>query len=216
MTTTNDDAVTGKTTSAAGHEATSATVTLLGIAGSLRRASKSRALLLSATSLVGEGTRLIPHSIDDVPLYNGDLDVDGGPPSVRALKEAIARADGVLLVTPEYNYSVPGVLKNAIDWASRPAYRSVFLHKPVAIVGLANSLVGGARAVGQLKQVLLGLCAEVYPAPEMLVPRVNEKIDDEGRLTDEETRTRLTRLLAEFSSWIERRRGFESVPLTKS
>lgn len=189
---------------------TTGDVTLLGIAGSLRRASKSRALLSNAASLVPEGTRLLAHPLDDVPLYNGDLDVEGGPAAVRALKESIAGADGIVLVTPEYNYSMPGVLKNAIDWASRPAYRSGFLHKPVAVVALANSDVGGARAVGQLKQVLLGLCAEVYPAPEMLVARVNDKIDDDGRLTDEETRVRLARLLVGFSTWIRQRRAFES------
>ena len=177
---------------------------LIGISGSLRAGSLNTALLRSVAELMPEGAKLDIAAIDDIPLYNGDLDVDGGPPGVRSLKQRIGDADGLLLSTPEYNFGVPGVLKNAIDWVSRPGFKSVLAHKPVAIIGAAPGIVGTARAQGQLKQVLLGTLSEVFPYPEVLVGKAHERIVD-GKLQDEQTRKVLEQMLAGYVAWINRR-----------
>jgi chromate reductase len=176
---------------------------IIGISGSLRKGSFNTALLGAMTSLVPEGTTLSVAAIDAIPLYNADFDVDGGPESVRALKRRIEEADALLLATPEYNYGIPGVLKNAIDWVSRPGYQSVLAAKPVAIVGAAPGIVGTARAQGQLKQVLLGTISRVFPYPEVLVSKAHERIRD-GKLEDEATRELLRRMLADYVTWIGR------------
>ena len=143
------------------------------------------------------GTTLTVRSLADIPLYNGDLDVDGGPEAVRALKKEIDAADGLLIATPEYNYGVPGVLKNAIDWVSRPAFKSVLAGKPVAIVGASPGLVGTARAQAQLRNVLFGTLAEVFPHPEVLVGQAQQRMTD-GKLTDETSRKIIAEMLARF------------------
>lgn len=178
---------------------------LIGISGSLRDGSWNSALLRAAQDLVPPGTTLDIARIDEVPLYNGDLDVDGGPPPVKNLKRRIGEADGLVLATPEYNFGIPGVLKNAIDWASRPGFKSVLAHKPVAILGAAPGVVGTARAQGQLKQVMLGTLSEVFPYPEVLVGRAHERFQD-GRLGDEQTRELVSEMLGAYVSWIQRRR----------
>ncbi len=178
---------------------------LLGVAGSLRRGSVNRALLVAASGLLPEGVELQIAPIGDSPLYNGDLDDDEQrPAAVEAFKQAVADADVVLIATPEFNYGIPGVLKNAIDWASRPAYRSVFAGKPVAIISASPSPVGGVRAQGPLKQVLLGMLSEVFPYPEFSVPGAFGKFED-GRLTDDKTRERLIKMLAALQQWVQRR-----------
>jgi len=176
---------------------------LIGISGSLREGSLNTALLRSIAELLPEGATLSIASIDAVPLYNGDLDIDGGPPSVQALKAQISDADGLLFATPEYNFGIPGVLKNAIDWASRPGFQSVLAHKPVAIIGAAPGAVGTARAQGQLKQVLLGTLSEVFPYPEVLVSKAHERIQN-GQLADDPTREVLRKMLDAYVSWIRR------------
>lgn len=143
-------------------------------------------------------------TLGDIPMYDADLDVEGGPAPVRAFKERVAAAHGLILATPEYNYGIPGVLKNALDWASRPAYRSVLAHKPVAIVGASGSSVGTARAQGQLKQVLLGTLSEVFPHPEVLVGSASQRFDSEGRLVDEGTRNVLGAFLEAYAAWLRR------------
>lgn len=175
---------------------------ILSISGSLRKASTNTALLRAAESLAPEGTCFSTASIADIPHYNAELDVDGGPPSVRTFKEQITAADGLLIATPEYNYGIPGVLKNAIDWASRPAYKSVLAGKPVAIVGASGSVVGSARAQGQLKQVLLGTISNVFPYPELLVGKAHERIRD-GELVDEKSRELLAKMLAAYVDWLD-------------
>lgn len=181
---------------------------LLAIPGSLRRASLNRTLLAAAAELAPEGLEVeLYEDLREIPLYDGDLDDDEHrPASVEALKRRITEADAVLFGTPEYNYGIPGVLKNAIDWASRPGYRSPFRDKPCAIIGASSSIVGGARAQGQLKQVLLGMAAEVFPWPEFLVGNAGDKLVD-GRLVHEATRTHLRDMLAALARWVERRRG---------
>lgn len=175
------------------------------IVGSLRASSFSRKLALEAARLAPEGVTLRLQAIGDLPHYDGDLEVDGGPERVRALKAAITAADGLLFVTPEYNHSVPGVLKNAIDWASRPAFESCLARKPAALISCSPSPVGGARALSHLEVILVGTLTELVPAPSMAVGSVFAKFDDAGRLIDEATEARLTRLLADFAAWIRAR-----------
>ena len=177
--------------------------TLVAISGSLRKGSLNTALLRAAAELAPEGTTMTLASIERIPLYNADLDVDGGPAAVQELKRQIDQADGLLLATPEYNYGIPGVLKNAIDWASRPGFKSVLAGKPVAILGAAPGMVGTARAQAQLKQVLLATLSEVFPYPEVLVSRAHERFN-EGRLQDEDTRKIVRELLERYVAWIER------------
>jgi chromate reductase len=176
---------------------------LVGISGSLRKASFNTALIHAAAELVPRGTMLTVASIEEVPLYNADLDVDGGPASVRTLKAQIDDADGLVIATPEYNYSMPGVLKNAIDWVSRPAYRSVLRGKPVAIMGASPGLTGAARAQSHLRGTLFGTLAEVFPHPEILVGSAGTRFEG-GRLEDEGTRTIIGEMLERYVAWIRR------------
>ncbi|MCA9709558.1 MAG: NAD(P)H-dependent oxidoreductase [Myxococcales bacterium] len=179
---------------------------ILGIPGSLRRASLNRALLVTAQELAPEGMELQIADLRPIPLYDADLDDPAPLAAVEAFKQQIAAADAVLLATPEYNYGIPGVLKNAIDWASRPAYRSVFAGKPCAIVSASPSPMGGVRAQAQLKVVLLGMAAEVFPYPELVVPQAQHKFEGD-RLTDPPTREALGKLLGNLALWVGQRRG---------
>lgn len=169
-------------------------LSILGLPGSLRAASLNRGVLRALAARMPDDTTLTIYELRDLPLYDGDLDIEGGPASVNALKEAVAQADAVLFATPEYNYGVPGVLKNAIDWISRPAYRSVLAHKPVAIVSAASSPVGGARAQGQLKQILLGTVSDLLPSPELAIGQAQMRLTAEGDLLDEALEKSLSRL----------------------
>ena len=170
---------------------------LVGISGSLREGSLNTMLLEAMKEFLPEGAELTVRSIGDVPLYNGDLDVDGGPDSVRALKADIDAADGLIIATPEYNYGIPGVLKNAIDWVSRPAFKSVLVGKRVGIVGAAPGIVGTARAQADLRNVLFGTLAKVFPHPEILVGNAKSRLVD-GTCTDPQTRTLLEAYLHAF------------------
>ena len=172
-------------------------IDLVGISGSLREGSVNTALLRAAAELVPDGAALEVVSIADVPLYNGDLDVDGGPESVQTLKARIEKADGLVIATPEYNYGVPGVLKNAIDWVSRPAFKSVLVGKPVAIMGASPGPAGTARAQPELRNVLYGTLAEVFPQREVLVGQAGQRFRD-GRLEDEATRKVVADMLDRF------------------
>ena len=176
---------------------------LVGISGSLRKGSLNTMLLEAMKELLPDDTRLTVRSIDDIPLYNGDLDVDGGPEPVRSLKVDIGAADGLIIATPEYNYGIPGVLKNAIDWVSRPAFKSVFVGKPVAIVGAAPGIIGTARAQAELRNVLFGTLAEVFPHPEILVGQAKQRLKS-GTLSDEMSRDLITGFLSAYVKRIRR------------
>jgi chromate reductase len=181
---------------------------IVSISGSLRMGSLNTRLLEAAAALAPEGARIERFCLRDIPLYHADVEAQGIPDSVQALKDAIAGAHGVLIATPEYNYSVPGVLKNAIDWASRPGYKSVFVGKPVAIVSASGSAIGGARAQGHLKQILLAMLAEVYPAPELAVGGASKAFDEQsGKLTDDAVKARLERFVADYVAWMAKRSG---------
>ena len=178
-----------------------------GIAGSLRRASFNRALLEAARELAPDGTEVrIFDRMADVPLFNADVEADGDPEPVQALKRAIAEADALLVATPEYNHGLPGVLKNAIDWASRPAPTAVLAGKPAAIFGASPGITGTARAQSQLRQAFASTGTPVLPQPEILVYRAHEKTDADGRLTDEKTRAYVATLLGQLADWTRRLR----------
>ena len=148
---------------------------ILAISGSLRRASFSKCLVHSLARHAAHLMQITSHDISDIPLYNEDLEKAGRPEGVRRLIEAITRSDGVLIVTPEYNHGVPGVLKNALDWASQPFQRSAFRHKPVCLVSSSLSATGGVRAQYQLRETLHSMLAIVVPGPEMVVGAVHTK-----------------------------------------
>lgn len=182
---------------------------ILGIAGSLRAKSFNRALLRAAQELAPPGMELPVFDLAPIPPYNADVEAAGLPEPVAALKTAIRGAEGVLFATPEYNYGVPGLLKNAIDWASRAAKdeRGCLNGKPAGIVGASPGMAGTARAQAQLRQAFV--FTQTYPlqGPEILVARAHEKFDAEGRLTDDTTRELLRKYLVTLSSWCERLRG---------
>jgi chromate reductase len=176
----------------------------LGIAGSLRRASFNRGLIRAAVELAPEGTRVVSFDLADVPMYNADVEAAGDPEAVVALKEAIAMADALLIATPEYNHCVPGVLKNAIDWASRPARQSVLTGKPVAIMGASTGRGATARAQAHLRDGLAYTNGLVLPLPEVLVSLAGDKFDAEGTLLDEPTRQDVRDLLRALAAWTRR------------
>jgi chromate reductase len=179
-------------------------VRVCGIPGSLRTGSYNRALLAAARELAPASMQIDVADIGAVPLYNADFDTDASrPAAVTALKEAVASADGVLFVSPEYNHSVPGVMQNAIDWISRPGNRSVLVGKPVAIIGASTGIVGTARGQQVLKVTLMSTLALVMPHPGVLVGQAAEKFAD-GRLTHEPTRLFLQKFLEDFERWIGR------------
>lgn len=181
------------------------TLRLVGIAGSLRTGSLNRALLEAARGLTPDGVEIAPFDLSTIPLYNGDLDDDEHrPESVVRLKEAIFRADGVLLVSPEYNYGVPGVLKNALDWASRPGFRSPMAGKPVGMMGASMGASGTMRGQEQLKLNLLGMGSQVFPHPGVAVSRAQERFDSGGDLTDSGTRDFVGDYLEALAKWIRK------------
>ena len=168
---------------------------ILGIAGSLREASYNRALLRAARELLPEGAELVEHDLRGLPFYDGDVEAAGDPDSVVALKEAIREADALLIATPEYNRGVPGMLKNAVDWASRPPLASPLTGKPVAIMGASTGRGGTARAQEQLRAALEFSRANVIEQPEVLVPEAFMRFDEQGELVDAGVRADLAELL---------------------
>ena len=176
---------------------------VLGISGSLRKGSFNTALLRAAQELAPEGMEIALFDLTNIPLYNGDVEAAGDPESVAAPKSAIRNADGVLFATPEYNYGISGVLKNAIDWASRDRSEGSLQGKPVAMMG-AGGMAGTARAQLQLQNVLSETGALVMVKPGVLVALPGQKFDEARRLVDEDTRTFLRRHLEAFGEWIKR------------
>jgi chromate reductase len=160
---------------------------IVGICGSLRSQSINRMLLNLAGECLPAGSSLQEHDWSEVPPFNADLMAQGLPASVQALRERIRRADGVVIATPEYNFSLPGMLKNAIDWISRGDDQPL-LNKPVAILTATPGPLGGARVQYDLRKVLLFMNASVLVKPEIFVGMAPQKFDAEGRCTDETTR----------------------------
>jgi len=178
-------------------------IIILGFAGSLRKVSYNKALLHAASELVPKDAKLEIFDLEGIPLFNQDLE-DRIPQKVKEFKAKIRAADALLIATPEHNYSVPGVLKNAIDWASRPYDDNSFEGKPVAVMSASPGMLGGARAQYHLRQVLVSLNMHAINRPEVIVASVDEKIDENGNLTDEKTRKKIGQLLESLVDWTER------------
>jgi chromate reductase len=175
---------------------------VLGICGSLRKASLNGIALRACSELLPPGMQLEITTIADLPMFNQDVLDAGMPAPVKRLRDEIAAADGLLIASPEYNFSVPAPLKNAIDWGSR-APSQVFQDKPIAIFSVAPGPVGGARMQYDLRKMLVQLWGHVLPRPEVFIVNAAAKFA-EGKLTDEPSRKFLGELLAGFKVWIER------------
>ena len=178
-------------------------IRILGIAGSLRRESYNRAALRAAAQLMPEGALLETFELDDIPIFNQDED-QHPPAKVVELKQRIRAADAILFVTPEYNYSVPGVLKNAIDWASRPYGDSAWNGKPAAIMGASVGALGTARAQYHLRQILVFLNMFPINQPEVMIGNAAARFDQAGNLTDETTEGLIRLLLQNLVAWTQR------------
>ena len=178
-------------------------IRILGIAGSLRRQSYNRATLRAAAQLAPEGASVEIFELDSIPGFSEDEERNP-PEKVVELKRRIRESDAVLFVTPEYNYSIPGVLKNAIDWASRPYGDSAWSGKPAAIMGASVGTIGTARAQYHLRQVMVFLNMFPINQPEVMIGNAHERFDAEGNLTDEATKEYVRQLLQSLVEWTRR------------
>jgi len=169
-------------------------IKILGIAGSVRKASFNKSALRAAQKLVPEGASIEVFDIDGLPGFNQDEEKNP-PAKVTELKAKIRAADAILFVTPEYNYSIPGVLKNAIDWASRPYGDSAWNGKPVAVMGASVGVIGTARAQYHLRQVFVFLDMHAVNQPEVMI-NASKSFDEQGNLTDQQTKDLIGKLLA--------------------
>lgn len=179
---------------------------VLGISGSLRRGSFNTGLLRAASSVLPEGMELEIGDISTIPLYNADVEAAGPPAPVARLKERVAAADALLFATPEYNYSIPGVLKNAIDWVSRPVATSPLAGKPIAMMG-AGGRLGTGRSQYHLRQVAVFTNMLPINRPEVMVANAAEKFDQSGNLTDDSIKEQIRALLESLAGWVRRLRG---------
>ena len=189
-------------------------LTVLGIAGSLRKGSYNKSLLRAAVGLVPQDMNLEIFDLEGIPVFNQDTE-QKMPEKVKEFKSKIKEADAMLIATPEYNYSVPGVLKNAIDWASRPYGDNPFDGKPVAIMSASIGMLGGARAQYHLRQIFVFL--NMYPVnkPEVIVPFAQDRFDANGNLLDNDTKKFLGQLLQNLADWTRKLR-VNSMPLDRT
>jgi chromate reductase, NAD(P)H dehydrogenase (quinone) len=178
-------------------------VRILGIAGSLRRGSYNRAALRAAVQLVPQNASLEVFELDGIPGFNQDEE-QNPPAKVADLKQHVRNADAIMIVTPEYNYSIPGVLKNAIDWASRPYGDSAWNGKPVAIMGASIGTFGTARAQYHLRQSFVFLNMFPINQPEVMIGNAAQRFDAHGNLTDETTKNLIRQLLQNLVDWTHR------------
>jgi chromate reductase len=176
-------------------------IKLLGISGSSRKGSYNNMLLESAKSLLPNDVTLEVVSIGELPLFSQDAEKEALPKEVVDLKKRIKEADGIVICTPEYNYTIPAMLKNALEWSSRPYGDNAFDRKPVAVMSASTEMGGGTVAQYHLRQVLVYLNAFVINKPVVMVPEAQNRFDNFGRLSDKEIRMRLQSLLASFANW---------------
>ena len=184
---------------------------ILAISGSLRERSYNRALLRAARELAPDGVEIEEYDLSPIPFYDGDVEAAGDPEAVVALRAAVAAADAVLIATPEYNRGTSGVLKNAIDWLSRPALASVLRWKPVAVIGASTGRGGTRRAQQQVRDALLYPGAIVLEEPEVALPVAWEHFDEDGRLVDEKTRDSIRALVEGLTEAPRARQPSEAV-----
>lgn len=180
-------------------------IKILGFTGSLRRNSYNLAALNAAQELVPEDVILEVFDLSQIPFFNEDVEAEGLPQIVEDFKQKIAEADGLLIATPEYNYSIPPVLKNALDWASRGPITPL-KGKPLAIMSASISFLGGARVQYHLRQVCVGLELEPLNKPEVFISSANTKFDQEGKLNDERTKSSIEKLLQGLVKKIKRKK----------
>lgn len=176
---------------------------ILGICGSLRAQSYNRHSLMAAAECMPARMRMTLGSLAGVPLYNGDIEAQGIPAEVQRLADEVRQADALLIASPEYNFSISGVLKNAIDWVSRTSSQP-FKDKPVALLSATAGPVGGARHQYELRKILGCLEAIVLPKPEVFIGLCVSRFDDQGRLTDAPTRAFIAAQMRAFEKWIDR------------
>jgi chromate reductase, NAD(P)H dehydrogenase (quinone) len=176
---------------------------VLGISGSLRRASFNTAALKACAELMPAGMTMTYARIDDIPMFNQDIFDAGIPESAKRFRAEVTAADGVLIASPEYNFSVTPALKNAIDWASRPPNQS-WQDKPIALFSCSQGPMGGARVQYDLRRILGQIWGHVLPRPEVFIGSAASKFDAQGKITDEATRKFLADLMVGFKAWIER------------
>lgn len=182
-------------------------IKILGIAGSLRKDSYNRALLKAMIGLEPEGVEIEGFELDSIPLYNQDMDTpELMPESVRELKRRIREADAVLFVTPEYNRSIPGVLKNAIDWASRPYRDNSFDDKPVATIGATDGMLGTAVVQYHMREIFSFLNAHPMERPQLFISGISKKLVD-GEIHDDELRKLLQAFVGNLAKWAMRING---------
>ncbi len=186
-------------------------VLILGFAGSLRRGSYNRALLRNAAELIPPGANLEIFGLEGIPLFNQDLEADM-PEKVREFKSRIRSADAVLIATPEHNFTIPGVLKNAIDWGSRPRGDNSFRGKPVALMSASTGMLGGARAQYHLRQAFFYLDMRQITKPEVFVAFARQKFDESGRLLDQQARDIISQLLRSLVDLARRAKDEEAGP----
>jgi chromate reductase len=175
-------------------------VSIFGFAGSLRKGSYNKAILRAAVELVPKEAQLETFDLEGIPPFNQDLENDP-PERVKEFKKKIKAADAILIASPEANYTIPGVLKNAMDWASRPYGDNAFDGKPVAVMGASIGMLGAARAQYHLRQSFVWL--NMYPMnlPEVMVPFAQDKVDANGRVTDAKTKEKIKELLESLVTW---------------
>ena len=178
-------------------------ISILAFGGSLRKGSYNKALLRAAQEMVPNDARLEVFDITGIPIFNQDLETNP-PPVLKEFKAKVRAADAVLMATPEYNYSIPGFLKNAIDSASRPYGDNAFDGKPVAIMGASVGMLGTARAQYHLRQSCVFLNMHPLNQPEVMVPFAQGKVDENGRVTDQKTRDKIKELLEALVVWARR------------
>jgi chromate reductase len=182
------------------------TVKILGFVGSLRKGSYNKALMRAASELLPENATIEVFDLEGIPPFNQDLE-NQPPPTVKDFKAKIRKADALLIASPEYNYSIAGVLKNAIDWASRPSGDNAFEGKPVAVMSASIGRLGGARAQYHLRQVFVALNLHPLNSPEVMVPYAEERFDASGSLTDEATRKLIWQLIEALVQWTKKLKG---------
>ncbi len=176
---------------------------ILGINGSLRRDSLNLKLLKAAGDYFGKDVNFEIVNLGGIPLYNQDLDGDNKPAPVINFKQKISEADALLFALPEFNHSVPGVVQNAIDWASRPAFASPLAGKPVGIVSASMSPIGGARAQAQLRTIMNSALSPIFPSIEYLLGNAHSAFDAQGLLVDESAASLLQRYISGFEQWLQ-------------